>query len=513
MGRREKPTRRGGAPALATARTLWRKQRYDEALRAFHEAVRDAPDDLAVMLEAGRAFGVRYQMGRAATLIERALRLGARRGDVQREAGLVYLKLGRVPEAEACFRRAGRLSVDPVAQLELAKICERRHDLDEADERVAAALHVAPGSLPARLLRARIDRRRGDTSRAYATLRQAIDSANAASAELPELYGELCTLLDGLGQYDAAWDAMLQGKRLQQVNEATAWHAAQFVMRRCTQMYDDLSAEHVTRWAAQADLGESRRVALLTGFPRSGTTLLEQVLDAHPDVVSSEEKEVFGGEILPWLGEGLPPDAPLVGLLDSLPSNRIATARQMYLDAMQAMLGEPIGSRLHLDKNPAMNPMIPAMRRVFPELKLLVALRDPRDVVVSCFLRYLPVNPMSAWFLTLERTVDRYVMDLTGWLRLRDIVGSWTEVRYEALVADLPGQARRTLAALEVPWDDSVLNYRQRDKARPVQSPTYEAVAQPVFSSSIGRWRRYERQLAPLLNRLTPVIRALGYAG
>lgn len=510
MARRDKPTTRGGPPALARARVLWREHRHDEALRAFSEAIRLAPNDFATLLEASRAFGARYQVDRAAGLVERALRLGARRGDVLLAAGETYLALGRTSQAEACFRRACRLAADPRAQLELAKIYERRHALDEAGELIDTALRGAPHLLPALVLRARIERRRGETGKAYATLRQAIASATPAGGELPEVYGELCTLLDALGQYDAAWDAMLQGKRLQQAHESAAWTAAQFVMRRCSQMYDELTADHFARWAS-ADLGEPRRLALLTGFPRSGTTLLEQVLDAHPGVVSSEEKEVFGADVLPLLGEGRAPDAPLAQLLDDLTPDRIATARQAYLDAMQAMLGEPIGPRLHVDKNPAMIPMIPAMRRVFPELKLLVALRDPRDVAVSCFLRWLPVNPMSVWFLTLERTVDRYVMDLEGWLRVRELLGGWTEIRYEELVGDLPGQAKRTLDALEIPWDDAVLDYRQRSRARPVQSPTYEAVARPVFSSSIGRWRRYERQLAPLLDRLAPVIKALGY--
>ncbi len=197
-------------------------------------------------------------------------------------------------------------------------------------------------------------------------------------------------------------------------------------------------------------------------------------------------------------------------MLDNLSSERIDRARGRYWNSMEAMLGEPIGSRLHVDKNPAMNPMIVPMRRVFPELKVLVALRDPRDVVLSCFLRSLPLNPMSVWFLTLERTVDRYLMDLHGWLRVRELIDGWIEIRYEDLVADLPGQAHRVVAALGLPWHEAVLAYRELQR-RPVQSPTYEAVAKPVYSSAVGRWRNYERRLAPMLERLEPMVKALGY--
>jgi hypothetical protein len=158
-----------------------------------------------------------------------------------------------------------------------------------------------------------------------------------------------------------------------------------------------------------------------------------------------------------------------------------------------------------------MNLMIPPMKRVFPELKLVIALRDPRDVVLSCFLRYLPINPVSVCFLTLERTAERYRLDMAAWLKFREMTGNWVEVRYEQLVLELAHEARRTFSALEVPWDDSVLAYRERGKANPVRSPSYEEVSRPVFTTSIGRWKNYEHQLSPVLELLEPLVESLGY--
>ena len=90
------------------------------------------------------------------------------------------------------------------------------------------------------------------------------------------------------------------------------------------------------------------------------------MLAAHPDVVESDEREIFAGEVVPLSGEGHSPEAPLEEILDALTPAQILAARQLYLDCIQAILGEPIGSRLHVDKNPAMNLMIPAMKRLFP---------------------------------------------------------------------------------------------------------------------------------------------------
>jgi len=182
------------------------------------------------------------------------------------------------------------------------------------------------------------------------------------------------------------------------------------------------------------------------------------------------------------------------------------------LNYMAASLNQPIGSRIHLDKNPTLTLLLPGMLRLFPETKLLIALRDPRDVVVSCFMQYLPLNTNSVCFLTLERTARRYAHDMGIWLKLREMIGTpWLEVRYEDCVADLEREARRTLDFLGLPWDPQVLQYRERLKAKAVSSPTYEAVSKPLYTSAIGRWKNYRKFLEPCLAILQPFIEAFGY--
>jgi len=175
-------------------------------------------------------------------------------------------------------------------------------------------------------------------------------------------------------------------------------------------------------------------------------------------------------------------------------------------------LNEPIGDRVHLDKNPTLTLVLPGLLRLFPEARLLIALRDPRDVVVSCFMQYLPLNANSVCFLTLERTAQRYANDLAAWRKFRGMIASpWLEVRYEDAVADLEKETRRALDFLGLPWEPSVLNYRDRLKQKAVGSPTYEAVSQPLYTRAIGRWRHYEKYLAPCLPILEPSVEAFGY--
>jgi tetratricopeptide (TPR) repeat protein len=512
MRQRDKSSnQRRPTKALNVARSLWRDGLFDDAVRKFNEAVREAPNDSAVLIEAACALGARYQFRRSEGLLERALRLAPRNGDLLHAAGEAYLAVDRSDRAEFCFRRACLVSPSSQSQLELAKICERRHALEDAADLVARILRSEPHSIPALLLCARIERRRGDLDRARGTLQRIVAGAANHPMLLAEAYGELCLALDAAGEYDAAWEAILGCKRILLQHDAAAWSAAQFVLARCARMVEALTADHFSRWQTMPKDIDTMRLAVLTGFPRAGTTLLEQVLDSHPEVVSSEEKEVFGADIFPQLGTGRPLESPIESILDSLTDEQVTKARAAYLAAMEGMLGEPIGTRLHLDKNPAVNLMIPAMRRIFPELKIIVAVRDPRDIIVSCFLRYLPITPVSVCFLALNRVVDRFLLDMGAWLKMRDIIGNWVEVRYEDTVHDVAHEARRVLEALALPWDDAVLHYRGRAKRKPIRSPSYEEVARPIFTSSIGRWQNYERQLAPVITKLAPLIKSLGY--
>jgi hypothetical protein len=151
--------------------------------------------------------------------------------------------------------------------------------------------------------------------------------------------------------------------------------------------------------------------------------------------------------------------------------------------------------------------------RLFPETRCLIALRDPRDVVISCFMQYLPLNANSVYFLTLERAAQRYANDLGLWLKLRERIASpWLEVRYENIVTNLEQEARRTLEFLGLAWESSVLSYRERLGQKAVASPTYEAVSQPLYTRAIGRWRHYEKFLQTSLPHLQPALEALGYS-
>jgi hypothetical protein len=146
-------------------------------------------------------------------------------------------------------------------------------------------------------------------------------------------------------------------------------------------------------------------------------------------------------------------------------------------------------------------------------MKIVFALRDPRDVVISCFMQQLPLNAVSVNYLTLEGTAKKYASTMRAWLKIRNVLrNSWIEIRYEDMVTDLEGQARKVLDFLGLEWDERVLDYHRRAQSKHVHSPTYEAVTKPIYTSSVARWRNYAEQLEPYINILQPFIDEFGYA-
>jgi hypothetical protein len=230
-------------------------------------------------------------------------------------------------------------------------------------------------------------------------------------------------------------------------------------------------------------------------------------------VITSEETHILHDEAYLPLAKGFPAEASVLEVLDSAPMSRLRQSREDYFSFTENFLGEKLGDRVLVDKNPAFNTLIPAAARIFPEAKFLIALRDPRDVCMSCFMQSLSPNPISSAYLSLEGTVTQYLSVMGFWRALLPHLRSpYLEVRYEQLVDGLEGISRQVLDFLGLSWNEGVLHFDEHARSKAVRSPSYAEVVKPITKRAIGRWQNYRRHLEPYLGRLEPMIKALGYA-
>ncbi|HTQ97541.1 MAG TPA: sulfotransferase, partial [Candidatus Acidoferrum sp.] len=391
------------------------------------------------------------------------------------------------------FKRASqKAEVSPGTLLNLVDMCIRDKRLEEAAEFLSRADHKDSRVL---FQEAALRRAQGRLEEAETLFRDLLaNPATNKEARIRALY-ELGGILDGAGQFDAAMSAWQEAKMLYGAHAAPFKANLQHMQSRAAEMEQTITTDVLDRWRADAArLQPARRIALLCGHPRSGTTLLEQVLDAHSDIVSAEETKLMHDEAYLPLIRDLPEGTAILPALESASPALISRVRNNYFACADLLLRRPIGGRLLVDKNPSLNLMIPIVARIFPETKFLVALRDPRDVVVSCFMQALPLTAVSSAYLTLESAVNQYVNVMDFWLQMRPrLGGQWTEVRYEDMVDNLPAVAHSALGFLGVSYEENVLKFYEHARMKRVHSPSHADVQKPLYRTAVGRWRNYQK--------------------
>jgi Flp pilus assembly protein TadD len=469
-----------------------------------------------LLIDLARAYGLRYRTQEAEQLLDRVLRLCPRNVKVRSMAARSYSMINRPALAIENLERALQLNpqhADAAADLvELATLYEREHRLKEARAAIEQSLALAPDRPEAVYRQALLNLRQRDTAVGRDQLQQLIGRGDMPEQIRSDAWYELGKQFDREGDYDAAMQAFVAAKELLQSQSERFRKEREFLNQRHATLFDQLTSDHFRRWRDERAAADPRRIALLTGHPRSGTTLVEQVLDGHSQLVSADEHLVMGEYVFRPLAAAEPKHTPTADGLDRIPAATLADLRDQYWDKTEGLLGEPIGGRTLLDKNPSLSYMLPVVCRVFPEIKILFALRDPRDVVISCFMQRMPINAISSCYLSLEETAAKYANAMRYWLQIRpQLCADWQEVRYEETVADLPAQARRTLDFLGLSWQANVVDFHERAQTKLVRSPTYQDVTQPVYSHAIGRWKNYAKYLEPVLAPLEPYLKSFGY--
>jgi tetratricopeptide (TPR) repeat protein len=497
---------------LQAADEAWIRRDFQQSIDLLERATRLDPANPLVQMNLGRFYGLRYDYAAAERCFEKAIRVASNKAEAFTEAGKRSREFDTPAMAERYFQKAvAQPDASSEACTRLAEIYERQHRLEEAGELIDRALGLNPGNAMALLGRARLDRqanRLGDAERRLRSIPPGAERETRALA----CY-ELGSVLDRQKRYDEAMAAFLEAKSILRLDAAPHINELKVVRERLKLARESLTPETLQRWADQgAQLQPSRRLALLAGHPRSGTTLLEQVLDAHPDIVSSEETMIFHDYAFVPLRRGFE-DPLMLPVLEAASVEALRQARAAYFQAIELSLGSPLAGRLLVDKNPSYTFLIPALVRIFPEIKLLIALRDPRDVCLSVFMQPLvPLKQGNAGYLSLASTVDDYVELMSMWRTLARIIKNpYLEIRYEDIVESLADVAPKVLSFLDVPWDARILKFDEHARGKMVRSPTYADVAKPVFKTAMGRWRNYQKYLEPHLEKLEPFVKAFGY--
>jgi tetratricopeptide (TPR) repeat protein len=488
--------------------------RYASALSAYHDLIKQFPGVAQLWFESGMAEGRDLNFDAADAALQRAAQLGENDVPLLVLIGQEYFRLRRFERARASFQRAVEADPNSVhAQLSLAAWWERERRLIDAWECVETCRSRHPQDPQVAHYRAFLLYRQGRNDEASAALQDLIGRGIADLNLKVSAYHLLGVVLDALGQYDEAWlmlgEAKAFARKMTDTDALLRDYSKWDRWRR--ELLDTLTPEIVRRWR-QETVTPQQRLAFLGGHPRSGTTLMEQILGAHPDIQAFDEPEAFPHEVLNVLCPAQAVRGLALSDLSALSTTRRADLRGRYFKSLMRETTGGVATKTFLDKNPSPTNSLHLWLRLFPELKVIIALRDPRDVVVSCYLQNLPLNPATANFLSIERTVKHYADLMDVWLRFRELDGfEWIEMRYHEVVSNPEGEGRRVTEFLGLQWHPQQAGHQEIAGKKILHSPTYFEAAKPVYKQAVDRWRNYEKVLKPVQERLAPYCRAFGY--
>lgn len=464
------------------------------AKTALQQAAAAAPDHPPILNALGVAL---RRLGEIEPARQALSRAGARgHAEAWRNLGNLEDSENRIDAAVAAYANAVAAAPRDAASLAaLADLHERRHDLAAAKTHADAALAIDPRNARAAIARARLLLRARDFAGAEAAALALAESGAASRTNRALAWGLVGEARDRRGDAAGAFAAFTAANRLQREDHAALRDARDHLYH----------PESVRRLASLPPSGAASSVGadapvFLIGFPRSGTTLLDQILASHRDVRCIEEAPHFAAAV-----------AEVIGLArlyapDAIAKQEVASIRAAYWRRTGVR-----APRL-VDKLPLNIILLPLIRRVFPDARIIVALRDPRDVILSCYQQRFGMNAAMVQFLELRSAVDYYDLVMALYMRWRPALGAaLCEVRYESVVGDLEAEARRLAAFLDLPFDPAMLDFQSTARARDIATPSARQVIEPLYARSISRWRRYQSELAPILPPLNVWAARLGY--
>jgi tetratricopeptide (TPR) repeat protein len=489
--------------------------RHAPALASYHNLVQQFPGVPQLWVELGLAAIGELEFALADQAFERALELAPADAALLAFIGTQYSHLRRMDQAVACLKRA--VALDPSsasARLTLASWLERSRRLDEAWEGVETCLAQHPKNGEALYLKAFLLRRKGLNAEAETALRDLLKSDPLLPLPVQSNANYLLAgVLDGLGQYPEALSCLGKAKALRRKMEDTSRleEVYEKMDRARRELLAELTPEMLRRWREEA-APCPHPLACLGGVARSGTTLLEQIIGAHPEILVFDEAPSFGKEVVNTLYPPLPGRWLTAKSLNELTAAARAQLTGRYFKSLLRETKENPGNRLLLDKNLSTTAWLYVWLRLFPQSKVVIALRDPRDVVTSCYFQNFPFSWATAGFLSLEGTAKFYSDVMDAWLRMRELGGfDWIETRYEDVVGNLEGEGRRVMNFLGLPWQEAQATYYETARSKFVHSPTYNEVTKPIYTRAMGRWKHYAEALAPLQEGLAKYCQAFGY--
>ena len=480
-----------------------------EAVSSYRRAIEIQPDFVEALSNLGAVLTALGDIPEAVKALNLAITLRPNAPQILCNLGNILQRDGRLVEALEKYQRALRCSPNSLdAIINVAALLEKTNRLEEAQALVDCELPRHRDNPNLLLVAARLARRADKLDEAIALLEAALahkpglEDAGVMHAFLGQLY-------DRKGDAERAFAHLAEGNRLTAQTTGCEIGGRNIYLDRVERMRAYLTPELAALPVSGLFAGDVAAPVFLFGFPRSGTTLLEQILDSHPALQSLEEKPTVSVMVQAFeeMAQGHK------NALAELTEAQISQLRTIYFDEVARHIQLKPGCLL-VDKSPLNTINVHLIWRIFPQAKFILALRHPCDACFSCFMQNFTLNEAMSSFMSIESSAAVYSHVMRVWMEaVRSLPLDYHRIRYEDLVVDFEKETRALLEFLGVGWDDGVRSHTEHAiKRGTINTPSYHQVTQPIYQHAKYRWKRYAKQFEEVMPELQPFIDYFGYA-
>ena len=530
------------APSLVNLGNILRSERqYSEAIELLERAVNEAPEIPLVHNNFGIALHHSGHTEDAISVFQKALELDPRFVEASCNLGAVFADLERFEEAIECFERALEHSPDnsvvlanlgnalngvnrsaeaisalersigsdpsnAFAYAKLATLNERLNHLDEAREQIAKAKALDPSNPEIQVMNGIIAGRDKKYKLGISEIEAGIPALYSPNI-ICRAHFEAGHLYDRINDTESAFRHFTVGNSL--IEEKAVCLG---VDRNDYAKEIKANIEHIKNNKNDYFISTKNKIknapVFIVGFPRSGTTLIEQILDSHPNIDVLDEKPIVE-KTIEYFKESIGDYPKSISLVSD---NNIEQIRGNFYNNINQYM-EVKEENILAYKMPLNMVHAGFIYKIFPDAKFIFTTRHPCDACLSCFMQHFTLNKAMTHFTSLQSTAEFYASVVGLWQRYSELLPlQWHAIKYESLVESFEESVLKMLKFVGVDWDEAVLAYDKHARGRTVMTPSYSQVTQPIYDSSKERWRRYSKEMEPVLPILEPFIKYHGYS-
>ena len=485
------------------ASTYFEEGKLNKAIEYYEKVLKIDEKNIASLNNLGIIFSRVNNYRSALNCYIKAVKLNDKFSEPQTNIGNIYYKLGELKEAEKAYKKVFELLPDKkLSYINLLIIYEFTNQLINYKEILLLAKKKFPGEMFTILFEGILNFREKN-------YQESIDKLEFLSFEEERLeklrLNNVAKSYDRIENSNKAFDFFKKRNNLKlKSSNISKKHKKKFInILEYRKNY--FTKKNLNKWKKLSYPKLNFNLVFLVGFPRSGTTLLNSILNAHPKIKVIDEKPMLPLMIEKNKTKGLKS-------LEFLKYKEIEDMRKEYINELKKYEDIKDQSITFIDKNPFNMIYAGEIRRTFPDSKIILSLRHPKDCVLSCYMQDFNTSQVLDNFLKINDATNLYKKVFDLWFQYEKLFDlNSISIKYENLVENYEKQTKKILKFIKLNWHESLSEYIKNTKSKKILTPSYDQVNEPIYRSAIGRWKKYEKYLSRFNPKLKEIIKKLNY--